>query len=154
VSANPGQSATHAAAPREARLRVGPITRTQIVRFAGAGGDFNPMHHDELFAHEAGQPTVFAMGQLSAALLARLAADWLGSENLRSLSVRFTAKVWPGDELELAGSVTEDVVGDDEPRWRCELTATRPGNEVAARAVAVARARLTPGASGSGPALR
>lgn len=124
---------------REATMRVGPITRTQIVRFAGAGGDFNPMHHDEPFAQAAGQLTVFAMGQLSAALLARLAADWLGSGNLRALSIRFTAKVWPGDELELAGAVVEEFEADGEPRWRCELTATRPGCEVAARGFAVAR---------------
>jgi acyl dehydratase len=126
--------------PRQAHLRVGSITRTQIVRFAGAGGDFNPMHHDEPFAHQAGQPTVFAMGQLSAALLARLASDWLGAEHLRSLSVRFTAKVWPGDDLELAGQVVDEFEADGEACWRCELTATRPGGEVAARAVAVARA--------------
>lgn len=121
-------------------LHVGPVTRTQIVRFAGAGGDFNPMHHDEPFAHDAGQPSVFAMGQLSAALLARHAKDWLGAESLRSLSVRFTAKVWPGDELDLHGEVVEEPVVAGEPRWRCELTATRAGGEVVARGVLLARA--------------
>jgi acyl dehydratase len=124
----------------DAHLRVGPITRTQIVRFAGAGGDFNPMHHDEPFAQRAGQPSVFAMGQLSAALLARLAGDWLGAEHVRSLTVRFTAKVWPGDELELAGAVVEEFQAGGEARWRCELTATRTDGEVAARAAVVARA--------------
>ena len=121
-------------------LRVGPITRTQIVRFAGAGGDFNPMHHDEPFARDAGQPTVFAMGQLSAALLARLAQEWLGAPRLRSLSVRFTAKVWPGDELQLHGELAEKLVVDGEPRWRCELTAARGDGEVVARGVVHARA--------------
>jgi acyl dehydratase len=98
---------------------VGPITRTQIVRFAGAGGDFNPIHHDEEFARSAGQPTVFAMGQLQAALLARLAADWLGPAKLRSLSVRFTAKVWPGDELRLTGTIEREDVIDGERRAVC-----------------------------------
>jgi acyl dehydratase len=134
-----GQLATDHGVARDAQLRVGPVTRSQIVRFAGAGGDFNPMHHDEPFAQAAGQPSVFAMGQLSAALLARLAADWLGPGNLRELSVRFTAKVWPGDELALAGSVVDEFEADGEPRWRCELTATRPGGEMAARGLAVAR---------------
>jgi acyl dehydratase len=46
----------------ELSLTTAPITRTQIVRFAGAAGDFNPMHHDEPFAQAAGQPGVFAMG--------------------------------------------------------------------------------------------
>ena len=118
-------------------LHVGPITRTQIVRFAGAGGDFNPMHHDEPFAAAAGQPSVFAMGQLSAALLARLVSDWVGAPQIRDLSVRFTAKVWPGDELDLHGEVAEELVGPaGEPLWHCALTATRDGGEVAARGVA------------------
>lgn len=118
-------------------LRVGPITRTQIVRFAGAGGDFNPMHHDEPFAAAAGQPSVFAMGQLSAALLARLVSEWVGAPQIIELSVRFTAKVWPGDELDLHGEVTEEREGPaGEPLWRCELTVTRDGGEVAARGVA------------------
>jgi acyl dehydratase len=118
-------------------LRVGPITRTQIVRFAGAGGDFNPMHHDEPFAAAAGQPSVFAMGQLSAALLARLVSDWVGAPRIRELSVRFTAKVWPGDELDLHGEVVEVLAGaGGGARWRCELTATRPDGEVAARGIA------------------
>jgi 3-hydroxybutyryl-CoA dehydratase len=129
-----------AAAPAPARthdLRVGPISRTQIVRFAGAGGDFNPMHHDEPFAVAAGQPSVFAMGQLSAALLARLVSDWVGARQIRELSVRFTAKVWPGDELDLHGEVTEELEGPaGEALWRCALTATRGGGEVAARGVA------------------
>ena len=58
------------------------VTRTQIVRFAGASGDFNPMHHDESFALSAGQPGVFAMGQLQAAMLASMVAEWLGVENV------------------------------------------------------------------------
>lgn len=133
--------------PREARLRVGPVTRTQIVRFAGAGGDFNPMHHDEPFAQAAGEPGVVAMGQLSAALLARLAAQWLGAVALRSLSVRFTAKVWPGDELELVGRVVEEIEVSGQACWRCELTASRGGGEVAASAVVVAAAEV--GANGA-----
>jgi acyl dehydratase len=124
----------------QANLRVGPITRTQIVRFAGAGGDFNPMHHDEPFAQSASQPTVFAMGQLSAALLARLVSEWLGAERLRALSVRFTAKVWPGDELTLHGEVSEELLVDGEAVWRCDLTAARDDGEVVARGVATARA--------------
>lgn len=126
---------------RSHTLRVGPITRTQIVRFAGAGGDFNPMHHDEPFARAANQPSVFAMGQLPAALLARQATDWVSAAAMRSLSVRFTSKVWPDDELDLHGEVTEELVVDGERRWRCELTARRVANgEVVARGVLTARA--------------
>jgi acyl dehydratase len=123
--------------PRVER-RVGPITRTQIVRFAGAGGDFNPIHHDEEFARSAGQPTVFAMGQLQAAILAHLAAEWLGAGELRSLSVRFTAKVWPGDELILRGAIESETVVDSERRVVATLEALREDDEVVARGTVTA----------------
>jgi acyl dehydratase len=100
-----------------------PITRTQIVRFAGAAGDFNPMHHDEPFALAAGQPSVFAMGQLTAAIVARAVADWFGADNVAGYGVRFRDKVWPGDRLVLRA--TESVAG------RVELSASRePGGTV------------------------
>jgi acyl dehydratase len=118
---------------RQAEQRVGPVSRTQIVRFAGAGGDFNPMHHDEEFARAAGQPSVFAMGQLQAAMLGRLAADWLGAEALRSLAVRFTDKVWPGDMLVLRGAIERDEILDGEHRVFGWLEAARDTGEVVAR---------------------
>jgi acyl dehydratase len=93
-----------------------PITRTQIVRFAGAAGDFNPMHHDEEFALAAGQPSVFAMGQLTAALLSQAVAEWFGAENVAGYGVRFRDKVWPGDRLVLRAD-------DDGDGW--ELSASR-----------------------------
>ena len=112
-------------------LRVGPVTRTDIVRFAGAGGDFNPLHHDEEYARAAGFPTVFAMGQFQAGLLSRLAADWFGLENVRSYKVRFKAKVWPGDVLVLRGREVSRADG----LVSCELEAVREdGGEVAVQA--------------------
>lgn len=81
-----------------------PVTRTQIVRFAGAAGDFNPMHHDEPFAVAAGQPSVFAMGQLTAAILGGAVAEWFGLSNVTAYGVRFKDKVWPGDALRLRAS--------------------------------------------------
>jgi acyl dehydratase len=101
-----------------------PVTRTQIVRFAGAAGDFNPMHHDELFAREAGSDSVFAMGQLTAAMLGEAVAGWLGRDRLTAYGVRFTAKVLPGDLLTLTGRVTGVVDGECE----CELQAARKGS--------------------------
>jgi acyl dehydratase len=112
-------------------LRIGPITRTDIVRFAGAGGDFNPLHHDEAYARAAGFETVFAMGQMQAGMLSRLATDWLGLANIRSYKVRFRAKVWPGDVLVLRGI----EVGRDGDTVECELEAVRDGSgEVAVQA--------------------
>jgi acyl dehydratase len=104
---------------------IGPITRTQIVRFAGAAGDFNPMHHDEHFARAAGQPEVFAMGQLQAALLASVVAEQLGAENVVAYGVRFRDKVWPGDRLVISG---EPVEVEEDGLQRYELKATREGD--------------------------
>jgi acyl dehydratase len=95
-----------------------PVTRTQIVRFAGAAGDFNPMHHDEPFAQAAGQPTVFAMGQMTAAILGEAVARWLGRDAVTGFGVRFRDKVWPGDVLVLEGVPS----GDD---GRLDLRVTR-----------------------------
>ena len=117
-----------AAAPPE--LTVGPITRTDIVRFAGAGGDFNPLHHDEEHARAAGFPTVFAMGQMQAGMLSRLATDWLGLAAIESYKVRFSAKVWPGDVLTLRVAEQER----DGDRVDAVLEAVRQDGEVAVRA--------------------
>ncbi len=84
----------------------GPLTRTDFVRYAGAGGDLNPIHHDEEFARAAGMPTVFGMGMLHAGVLGNRLARWVGPDNLRSFNVRFTGQVWPGDMLTLTGTVT------------------------------------------------
>jgi acyl dehydratase len=108
-------------------LRIGPLTRTDIVRFAGAGGDFNPLHHDEEYARAAGFPTVFSMGQFQAGLLSRLVAEELGTENVRAFKVRFKAKVWPGDVLIMRGRATG--------HGRYEFEAVREdGGEVAVQA--------------------
>jgi acyl dehydratase len=124
-------------------LRTDPISRTDIVRFAGASGDFNPLHHDEQYARAAGFRTVFAMGQLQAGLLSRLVTDWIGLENVLSYRVRFSAKVWPGDELLLRGR--EDSRAFDSRRGeivvQCSLEALRGDEEVAIAAAVTAVAR-------------
>jgi acyl dehydratase len=85
----------------------GPIRRVDIVRYAGASGDFNPIHTDEDYARGSGAPAVFAMGMLPAGYLAHAVSDWFGGPHyLRRFKVRFTTRVWPGDELVCAGRVT------------------------------------------------
>lgn len=95
----------------ESRL-VGPITVTDIVRFAGAGGDYNPLHHDEATAKAAGFESIIAMGQFTAGLLAGLLTDWVGIEHIRQLEVRFVSPLFVGDEVELSAHV-DDVNGDE-----------------------------------------
>jgi acyl dehydratase len=88
---------------------VGPLTRTDFVRYQGASGDFNPIHHDEEFAKSAGYPTVFSVGMLQAGILASYATDWLGADNVRNFGVQFREQVWPGDSLVCKGTVVERV---------------------------------------------
>ncbi|MES4792742.1 MAG: acyl dehydratase [Chloroflexota bacterium] len=84
------------------------INRTHIVKYAGASGDFNPIHHDEVFAKEvAGYPSVFAHGMLSMGLTGRALTDWLGVMGLKRYGVRFTRQVWPGDTLTAKFEVTK-----------------------------------------------
>lgn len=84
------------------------VNRTHIVKYAGASGDFNPIHHDEVFAKEvAGYPSVFAHGMLSMGLTARALTDWLGVTALKKYGVRFTRQVWPGDTLTAKLEVTK-----------------------------------------------
>ena len=86
---------------------VEDLRRTQIVQYAGASGDFNPIHHDETFATQAaGYPSVFAHGMLTMGLTGKLLTDWLGDGVLRSFGVRFVNQVWPGDTLTARGTVT------------------------------------------------
>src|SRR6476469_6990361 len=84
---------------------IGPMTRTDFVRYAGASGDFHPLHHDEVYARNAGMPTVFGMGMLHGGMLGVALARWVGPENIRSFSIRFTGQVWPDDTLTLSGRV-------------------------------------------------
>ncbi|MEX2269162.1 MAG: MaoC/PaaZ C-terminal domain-containing protein [Acidimicrobiia bacterium] len=87
-------------------LSEGPLTRTHFVRYAGASGDFNPMHHDDTIATQMGNPSVFGHGMLTAGLLARLLKDWFGPEALRRFQMRFSKQVWPGDTLSCTAKVT------------------------------------------------
>lgn len=90
-----------------ASLLIGPLTRTDFVRFAGVSGDFNPVHHDELYARSLGYPSVFAMGMLTASLAARLLSSWFGLSSLRAYSARFLAPVWPHETLTVSGQIVE-----------------------------------------------
>jgi acyl dehydratase len=91
---------------------VDDLTRTQIVQYAGASGDFNPLHTDEVFAREvAGFPGVFAHGMLTMGMTGRVLTEWFGVERLTRFGVRFVKPVWPGDTL--TATATVDAVRDD-----------------------------------------
>jgi acyl dehydratase len=112
---------------------VGPLNRTDFVRYQGASGDFNPIHHDEEFAQAAGYPSVFSVGMLQAGILASYATDWLGADNVRAFGVQFREQVWPGDRLECSGTVVErmDASNGDERAVKLELIVQRVGGGTA-----------------------
>jgi acyl dehydratase len=120
------------------RSAFGPVTRTDIVRHAGAGGDFHPLHHDELYAKEAGFPGVFAMGLMQAGMLGNRLARWVGPSNIRTYNVRFTSQVWPGDELEFTGHVESVTEVDGEYRAGIALTVLRRTGDPVITATATA----------------
>jgi acyl dehydratase len=109
----------------------GPLTRTDFVRYQGASGDFNPIHHDEGFAQSAGFPTVFSVGMLQAGLLATYCTDQFGPENVRRFKVQFREQVWPDDVLTCAGTVAKSYEADGEQRIDVELRVTRQTGGVA-----------------------
>lgn len=90
-----------------------PLTRTDIVRYAGASGDFVPLHHDETFVQALGLPSVFSIGMYQAALLANFAAEAFGPDRIRRVKLRFSEQVWPGDELTCEGAVTAVAPADE-----------------------------------------
>ena len=89
------------------------LTRTDLVKFAGASGDFNPMHTDEVSAQAAGLPSVFGHGMFSMGLLGRAITDWAGPGNVKVYGVRFTRQTWPGETLSTKIVVSGKEVTDE-----------------------------------------
>lgn len=88
-----------------ARL-VEDLKRTQIVQYAGASGDYNPLHTDEIFTTKvAGYPSVFAHGMLTMGMTGKMLTDYVGDARLTKYGVRFTSQVWPGDTLDSTATV-------------------------------------------------
>jgi acyl dehydratase len=117
-----------------------PLTRTMFVKYAGASGDFNPMHHDDTIAQQVGNPSVFGHGMLSMGLAARVVKDWFGPEAIRRVQVRFSKQVWPGDVLTATATVTGTRTEGDATLVDLDLTVvTQNGdNAITGSATAVA----------------
>jgi acyl dehydratase len=82
------------------------LSRTQIVQYAGASGDYNPLHSDEVYTTQvAGYPSVFAHGMLTMGLTGKMLTNYVGDGTLTKFGVRFTNQVWPGDTLDAKATV-------------------------------------------------
>jgi acyl dehydratase len=88
-------------------LAKAPVDRVQLARYAGASGDFNPIHVDEVYARGIGMPSVYAPGMLVMGFLGQLVSDWARGAQLRKYNVRFIKMVWPGDTVVCKGRVTD-----------------------------------------------
>jgi len=134
---------------RRSELEVGSVheqvvvenlTRTQIVQYAGASGDYNPLHSDEVFATKvAGYPSVFAHGMLTMGLTGRMLTDYVGDGRLIRFGGRFRAQVWPGDDLTARAEIAE-ITGDN----LVELVITTVNQDGAEVFTGTATARIDP----------
>jgi acyl dehydratase len=122
----------------ERELRVGPITRTDMVRYAGASGDFNPNHHDEIYAIRAGFDKPFAHGMLQGGYVGRMLTEWLGPVALRRFNLRFSAQAWPGDVVICKARVTRRYQEQGEKRLDIEAEAQNQRGDILIRATATA----------------
>jgi len=122
---------------------VEDLKRTQIVQYAGASGDYNPLHSDEVFATQVARyPSVFAHGMLTMGMTSRMVTDLVGDGRLASFGGRFTSQVFPGDDLTTVATV--DAIREEASEQLVELslhTRNQDGVEVFA---GYATARLDP----------
>ena len=114
-----------------APMVVGPITRTDFVRYQGASGDMNPIHHDEPFAKSANYPAPLVVGMFQAGVLSSWAVAWLGAANVRKYKVRWKEQCWPGDVLSFSGRVAKRYEENGERRVDLDLVCTRQTGGVA-----------------------
>ena len=122
---------------------VDNLSRTQIVQYAGASGDYNPIHTDEIFATKvAGYPTVFAHGMLTMGLTGKMVTNYVGDGRLTNYGVRFVRQVWPGDTLTAVAEVA--AVRQDGGESLVELTITTTNQNGEAVLTGSATARLDP----------
>jgi acyl dehydratase len=122
---------------------VDNLTRTQIVQYAGASGDYNPLHTDEVYTTKvAGYPSVFAHGMLTMGMTGKMLTNYVGDGRLTKFGVRFTRQVWPGDTLKARATV--EAIREEGGRHYVDLavsTVNQEGQEVLS---GYAAARLDP----------
>jgi len=122
---------------------VEDLRRTQIVQYAGASGDYNPLHTDEPFATQvAGYPTVFAHGMLTMGMTGRLLTDTVGDGRLTKFGGRFSSQVFPGDDLTATATVTD--VRQEGAEWFADFTVSTTNQDGTEVFKGQATARLDP----------
>jgi acyl dehydratase len=123
----------------EAPVKEVTLSRTDLVIYAGASGDYNPMHHDEVKAQAAKLPSVFGHGMLSMGILGTALTDFVGVDNLRHYSVRFVKQTWPGETLrtKIVVKGTREEGGETLADLDCTLENADGEAKVSGNAIAV-----------------
>jgi len=111
-------------------LRVGPIKQMDLVRYAGASGDFNPIHNDVEFAKSAGLPGTIAHGMYIMALMGRLVTNWVSPAQVKYYGVKFKGMSLPGEMVVLTGKVKKKKEENGEKLIMVSLTAANEKGEV------------------------
>ena len=137
---------------RASQLKVGDsrtevvlenLSRTRIVMYAGASGDYNPLHTDEVYVTQvAGYPSVFAHGMLSMGATGKLLTDWVGDGQLTNYGVRFVNQVWPGDTL--TATATVEAVSEDDGRQYADFSISTVNQDGKPVVTGTASARIEP----------
>jgi acyl dehydratase len=119
---------------------VDDLTRTQLVQYAGASGDYNPLHTDEVFATQvAGFPSVFAHGMLSMGLTGKMLTNFVGDGTLTKYGVRFSKQVWPGDTLTATATVEAVREEDGTPLVDMSIVTVNQDGDTVIKGTATAR---------------
>ncbi|MBV6492505.1 MAG: hypothetical protein LDLANPLL_00499 [Turneriella sp.] len=111
-------------------LRVGPINQMDLVRYAGASGDFNPIHNDTDFAKSAGLPGTIAHGMYIMALMGRSVTNWVTPAQVKSYAVKFKGMSLPGETMVFTGKVKKKKEDGGEKLVTVALTAANDKGEV------------------------
>src|SRR5947209_11431565 len=113
-----------------AKLVKPPVTHLQLVRYAGASGDFNPLHTDPKVGEMIGTGGIIAHGMLIMGFVGELLSDYVGPHALRKFNVRFRGMTRLGDEITCSGTITEKYEADGEARIAGKVQAVDQNGEV------------------------
>lgn len=111
-----------------------PLSRTHLVRYAGASGDFNPIHHDQTFVNMVGMKNIIAHGMLIMGVVGEAITSWIGNKNLKKFNVRFLSMTEPMDwddlentrdraTIKISGKVINKYEENGEKTIKCDLIA-------------------------------
>jgi acyl dehydratase len=128
---------------RHAERVVENLSRTQIVQYAGASGDYNPLHTDEIYTTQAaGYRSVFAHGMLTMGLTGKMLSNYVGDGRLTGFGVRFTNQVWPGDTLDATATVA--AIRQEDGQHYVDLTVSTTNQDGKEVVSGTATARIDP----------